>query len=473
MSYPIVAQRNLTKPVRKGIIPGLTRPRRDDDEIPKINPHEVLVYRVGGQYVVDDGSKRPDDGQVINAINVSVVSMQQGAQVAATFEIDSMDASKFMIRANFVCSVLDPTTVVRNGLTDASEAILAYLNGYQALFELGLWHPISDVNAIRREASVHIKAYMTIKPPELAGVSVHFANVQVDTPATIAEHETKKREDELDFERKKLEARHRQELALQQHAATAKLRLAEQNTKEYLSANQQTHSLDRTRELNNAIEGDPIRAIAYAQVNGDLTAAEYMEQLLALAQQKEQRAVDAENRERSLREQLELRDQERLDKQLDWRHENVVREVDWNRRIELHQLELNERQALRDREYEDKDRVWKREDHIRELEFTQAEAAREAEEASERRREAREIELEMLKEFNKRGLLDNFYPDFDDLMSRIRGEEPAEKSGEKRDRRPIGGEEKLGITDGTEVAVDTDESDQDDASALLDENYDS
>jgi hypothetical protein len=516
VSYPIVVQQKLTKPVRRGIIPGLTRPRRDDDEIPQINPHEVLVYRVGGQFVVDDGRKRRDDGQVINAINVSVVNMQRDARVTATFEIDSMDASKFMIRANFVCTVLDAATVVRNGLTDASEAILAYLNGYQPLFELGLEHPISDVNAIRRETGVHIKAYMTMRPPELAGVSVHFANVQVDTPATIAEHEGKRREAELDFARQKREAEHKQELAMQEQAAKSKLELAKQNTQQYLSANQQTHSLDRTRELNEAIDGDPIRAMSYAQVNGDLTAAGYMEQLLAVAQQKEQRAIEAENRERELRERLDFLDRESMDRQIAWRRADEVRELDqrekltefgqevklqklerkrddqvrkasqadkqtdldqeiklkdleWRRRVELRQIEEDEKLANLKREYEAKKLGWKREDQIRELEFSHAEAKRQAEEEAERRRESREIELEMLKEFNKRGLLDNYYPDFDDLISRVRGEEPTEK---KKDKKPVEGEELPAITDGTEAAAEADESDQDDADSLTEENYD-
>jgi hypothetical protein len=489
MGYPIVDQRNLTKPVRKGIIPGLTRPRRADDEIPGISPHEVLVYRVGGQFVVDDGRKRRDDGQVINAINVSVVNLQQDARVTATFEIDSMDASKFTIRANFTCTVLDAATVVRNGLTDASEAMLAYLHAYQPLFELGLGHPISDVNAVRRETSIHIKAYMTMKPPELAGVSVRFANVQVDTPATIAENEDKKRRAEQDFERKKRAAEQEQELALWDQAAKAKLKLAAQNTQQYLDANQQTHDLERTRELNEQIDGDPLRAMNHAQARGEITAADTMERLLALAQEKDRRAIEAENRQHELMERLDSLDRARRDRELEWERENLVRELDradrrsefdqeievkdldWSRQIEMRKIEGKERLVDLKRDVEAKRQAWEREDQIRARDFEQAMTRREAEEFSKRREKDREFALETLREFNKRGLLDNFNPDVRDLMSRIRGDGPSPENND--DPKLAEGEKKPAITDGADLVNDPDdESEEDDANGLAEDDYD-
>jgi hypothetical protein len=49
--YPIVAQHELDDPVRRG--PLRLGRRRDNSEIPKIKPHEVLVWRVGSRYIVD------------------------------------------------------------------------------------------------------------------------------------------------------------------------------------------------------------------------------------------------------------------------------------------------------------------------------------------------------------------------------------------------------------------------------------
>ena len=72
-SYPIVAQYELGDPVGRGPL-GLGR-RRDRDEIPRTRPHEVLIWRVGNQYVMDQRELRAHDNTVVRASSVSVVSV--------------------------------------------------------------------------------------------------------------------------------------------------------------------------------------------------------------------------------------------------------------------------------------------------------------------------------------------------------------------------------------------------------------
>ena len=53
-SYPIISQRVLAAADRGGLL-GLGARRRPTSELPLPNPHEAVVYKSGGDYVVDDG----------------------------------------------------------------------------------------------------------------------------------------------------------------------------------------------------------------------------------------------------------------------------------------------------------------------------------------------------------------------------------------------------------------------------------
>jgi hypothetical protein len=123
-SYPIVAQYELEDPVKRGPL-GLGK-RRENTEIPKIKPHEVLVWRVGGRYVVDRRELRVHDDTVVRASSVSIVSVRPGMEVEVSFRIDSQDSEEFNVRVIFICSVADPVVVVRDGQLDAADALLAY-----------------------------------------------------------------------------------------------------------------------------------------------------------------------------------------------------------------------------------------------------------------------------------------------------------------------------------------------------------
>jgi hypothetical protein len=207
--YPIISQQTLKEPPRHGLL-NMRSPRRADDEVPALNPHEVLVYRVDGKFIVDDGRRRPDHNQVVNASSVSVVNMRRRADVDVSFTITSKDAASFTVQVNFTCSVVDPVTVVKDGQTNASESLLAYLKGYQPLFEVGLVHPLAEINVVRRKAGLHIKAYMTICPPEIPGMLIDLANVQVMTPQEVAEHEERRRREgrEQDLAAERLQHEH-------------------------------------------------------------------------------------------------------------------------------------------------------------------------------------------------------------------------------------------------------------------------
>jgi hypothetical protein len=419
----------------------------------------VLVYRVGGHFIIDDGHRSLDDSGVVNATSVSVVNMRKGADVAVAFEIISQDEAKFAVQVNFVCSVIDPVTVVRDGQTNASDALLAYLKGYQPLFDLGLKHPLTEINAVRREAGLHVKAYMTINPPQIPGMSIALANVQVMTPQELAEHEERRRKGERDraFEAERMQgelrmrqqrqrveqvlrlqktegehllkqqeqrgqhaleeqqqdgdqilAQRRQEgdqiLAEHQQAAELLAKLKQQESEHLLGRRQHQYSLEQTLRAGKTLGHNPRQALLLAHINGDVSAEEYARRLQALDDDDRRRDQEAKEADRRAREQAQ--------------------EIALAYAKEQAAIARDDAKAAAIIEREDKVRAleWDREDKQQEAAYRKAKEEREAAEARMQRQREIEAELEILREFNKRGLVDNYFPDIDEMMRRIRGE---------------------------------------------------
>jgi hypothetical protein len=434
--YPIVSQRQLKEPPRRGLW-GLGSPRRPEDEMPALNPHEVRVYRVGGQFIVDDGRRGPDDNRVVNATSVSVVNMRRGADVGATFEIASKDAAKFTVQVNFVCSVVDPVTVVRDGQTDASESLLGYLEGYQPLFELGLKHPLTEINAVRREAGLHVKAYMTIRPPEIPGMSIALANVQVMTPQELAEHEERRRKEEreqsLEAERllgeqtlkqQRQQGEHvlkerqqegdqvlkeRQQvgdgvLRQRQQASDQLAKLMQQENEHFLGVRERQHRIEEIGSFAEVLRDNPRQVLLLAHIRGEVNADDLARRLRQLDEEDWQRAREIQEAERLVKEKADeiawadAKERAALDRE-DTREADAIKRADKLRELE-----------------------WSHEDKREDIKYGRAMTERDANETRELRKQEIEVELEIMREFNKRGLLDNYYPDINEMMRRIRGE---------------------------------------------------
>jgi hypothetical protein len=190
--YPIVDARALGETSKRGFL-GLGRPVRGSAELPTPQAHQVLVYRVAGDFVLDPDRLGRSAGEVVNATNVSVVDISRDVEVAVRLQIPSGEASDFTVVATFVCCVTDPVTVVRNGQSDAQASLHAYLRGHRKIFELGLDHLMSDINEVRRSVGAQIMAYTTVKPPLIPGITASLASVEVLTPDELAEFERSRR----------------------------------------------------------------------------------------------------------------------------------------------------------------------------------------------------------------------------------------------------------------------------------------
>jgi hypothetical protein len=385
-AYPIVAQYELDDPERRGPL-GLVK-RRKLEDIPKIKPHEVLVWRVGGRYIVDRRELRAHDDTVVRASSVSVVSVRPDTEVEVSFKIDSQDAAEFTVKVTFICSVLDPVVVVRDGQVNAADALIAYLRGYQDLFNLGLEHPIKEINKVRTEMAIQVKSYMTLRPPKIPGMTITSATVQIETPTVLADLG-------------KLTTAQEIELQKQHHAAL-------------LDSNEQSHILDKANRME-AVSRDPRAAFSVAYVDGGMTSPEYAEQLHQMEEARLQR--DRMDAQAAITRQQELEDHYRQ-RQLEIEDGATARRRELEDRFDQRKYEVEDRTA----QWRYEAKHWKREDHRAavEWEHTQIEAQRNHELEAERAQINANIEL--LKMYAANGHLDTYNADIGDLIRRIHGD---------------------------------------------------
>jgi hypothetical protein len=193
-NYPIVDQRSLPKASRRGPM-GLAGPRRDARELPLPNPHEAVVYKSAGAYVVDDGRSRTTDDHIVNATNITVVDMRQDAPVRVQATIPSAGAAEFVVQVTFLCTVRKPEEVVEAGLQDITASLTQYLIRDQKLFHLGEDYHLNQVTAVRHNVTAQVKAYFDMRPARFRGLDVKLGNVQVMTPDELR---TKQREREME-----------------------------------------------------------------------------------------------------------------------------------------------------------------------------------------------------------------------------------------------------------------------------------
>jgi hypothetical protein len=312
-SYPIVAQYELGEPVKHGPLGVFTR--RESGEIPPLKPHEVLVYRVGAKFVVDQRQLRRHDDNVVRASSVSVVSVRRGTEVGVDFEIDSRDGLRFKVMVTFVCSVIDPVVVVRHGQVDASVSLLAYLKGYQDLFDVGPKYEVAQINDVRSEATQHVKAYLALRPPEIAGLEISLANVQVETPAVVTNLGQIKNDQLIERTKQEGEAE--------------------------LDTNRRSHHMTQVDSIDKAIDGKANRAAALGLIDGGLSSQEYAAQLREQEEARQQRDHERELADR-------LRGYSVEDRNAEWTREQRKSDTEWERA----ELQRNRQEALEQRRSE-------------------------------------------------------------------------------------------------------------------------
>ncbi|MFG2656902.1 hypothetical protein [Streptomyces sp. NPDC048425] len=372
-NYPLVEERVLPPVVPSGRL--LRRRRRDITELPLPRAHQILVFRLGDQYIADSVRRPGDDPLVCDATSVTVVDTAVDVAVTVETEVPSAETESFILKVTFACTVTDPVAVVRAGLDDLPGVLLARVRALPGLTEISGGYPLTESSRLSRALTARLTAYAEMEGAGLHGVSLGSVSAVVLSPEAVAELQRTH-----DDERRRIEAEEQaQRYKLQNVRLQAEIRESEEELQritqeqQYLTRTQQRRygyeetKEDQAHELNLAagkasferdqavaeyrtVDSDPLIADQLARSRGEISTDEAAGRL---------RADSAAHRER--RQALEDRrhDEERIQAQLereDAREERQHRkELEERQRQEGRDDKLAERtyhQAVRDRQLE-------------------------------------------------------------------------------------------------------------------------
>jgi hypothetical protein len=186
-TYPIVSSNPLSPSSRSGPTNLWARQRSSFEMIRPKDGHHMLVYRVDGDYVLDDASLDHRHDQVVRATHVSVVDIRRNAPIIVELTIPAKQSQFFTAKVTFGCTVVDPVVVVRHGLNDPGQLLKSYLLSYHNIMQMGLDFGIEQINEVRRAVHDQLTAYHTVNPPLIDGLDIQVASIEVLTPQRMAE----------------------------------------------------------------------------------------------------------------------------------------------------------------------------------------------------------------------------------------------------------------------------------------------
>lgn len=357
--YPIVDQRNLA-PVPPRKLFGAKR-TRTFDEIPQGKANHRLVYRIDGDYLLDNAALPLDSPEVLSATHVSLVDVARDVEVVVQLDIPSKDADNFTLRVTFVCTVTDATALVREGSPEVASTLRAYLKGHHRLFELGLDYPLKEVNQARRKLNAQVKAFTTVNPPFFVGLTAELASTELLTPDEVATLEKTLREQERQYA---IERRKQTDQFDLRDGETRYTHFDEARSQRHrfgLDAERRDYERDQYHKQLEAVAADAESALILALTNREITAKEFAEEITRREQ---------EQLETSRAETARQREWEREDT----RWEQEYSRLRWNAEREDRREELRHRAHQLDQGREDDRRreEWERADQNRKRELSAA-----------------------------------------------------------------------------------------------------
>ncbi|WP_150208279.1 hypothetical protein [Streptomyces venezuelae] len=214
--YPLVEQREFGPPEQRG---GWLNKRttREQADLPRIAAHQVLVYRVGEEYVEDHGLRGPRDEVVVGASSVSVVDRRVAVPLVVETSVPSAETGAFTLRVTFHCTVTDACAVVRDGVEDAEPLVLGYLREVPGLAEEGKDLPVREAAEVRDRVWSRLCAYGEMVPAKVSGMRIRPVTVEVLTPEEFAAHLRAREEAERTRQQNRFEAELAEERARSEH----------------------------------------------------------------------------------------------------------------------------------------------------------------------------------------------------------------------------------------------------------------
>ncbi|MEU4107665.1 hypothetical protein [Streptomyces sp. NPDC027717] len=353
--YPVVSTRTLEPPAARGWR-GMGTARRERSELPRLEPHQVAVYRVGEDWVESHGDLDPRSETAVRATSVTVVDRRRDVPVEAMVTVPSADGTDCAVRVRFRCTAEDAVELMREGgPPEASDALVSYLQGCPALAEEYVPHGDAQLAEVTKRICANVTAFTLAQPPRLPGMAVELVSVDLLTPGQLRELQQRLAELEVQRQRDAVEQAVAQERVTREQEYQQQLALLNQQHQEEIQRREQEAELNLAEQ----------RA-AYEREQEALDAGqeERLGSRFALWRAYRRKEVTAEqlaerlgSAERELREVAERRDetqralQERLDKMLreDLRIETERADRRWEvkRQEKRHELETNREERQR------------------------------------------------------------------------------------------------------------------------------
>ncbi|MBF6175691.1 hypothetical protein [Nocardia blacklockiae] len=315
LNYPIVEHRAfdaVPQPKRFGGLGKLlpANRTRTPDEVPRRQGNHRLVYRVGGEFVLDNFALALNSPTVLAATDVSVVDVARDTTVVVSFEIPSKDAGVFTVRARFLATVTDEIAVVRAGTADLAEALASYLSGHYPFQEVGQSHTLDEFNDVRLLVNARAKAFTTFMPPTLPGLNLRFASAEVLTPQESVGFFDSVRTETYRTKFAEIQQRNAQREELDRTIFEHTTADLTQTSRNELADKQLRHDLDRYNAMSAEVPADLMSLMLYAAATGQMPYPELIESVRQI-----QRDTDEYNRVKATREWEAARADNHIDRE--------------------------------------------------------------------------------------------------------------------------------------------------------------
>ncbi|MFF7965171.1 hypothetical protein ACFZC3_07360 [Streptomyces sp. NPDC007903] len=381
--YPVVSTRTLEPPAARGWR-GMGTARRERSELPRLEPHQVAVFRVGEDWVESHGDLDLRSETAVRSTSVAVVDRRRDVPVEAMITVPSADGTDCAVRARFRCTAEDAVELMREGgPSDASDALVSYLQGCPALVGEYVPHGDAQLAEVTKRICANVTAFALAQPPRLPGMAVELVSVDLLSPdqlralqQRLAELEFQRQRDAVEQavtqERITREQEHQQQLALLNQQHQEELQRREQEAE--LNLAEQRAAYEREQEALDAGQEERFGsrfALWRAYRRKEVTAEQLADRLGSAERDVREAEERRDETERALQERLDklLREDlrietERADRRWEVKRQEKLRELEANREERQRRDQQRREDALR-KESDDRQRA----DRIREMRF--------------------------------------------------------------------------------------------------------
>jgi hypothetical protein len=175
--YPVLAEYRLA-PVSARFP---RRARRDPAELPALEPGTVYVFEVDGEYRQPAVRRhlRGHEPDVVRAVAVSLIDMRPQLIPVEVVIASGSAGYDFQVLATFRCRVIDAPAAAAGGLRGVGELLAEHLGSDRELLRIGTDYDVDEIPQARTRIHTQVRAYCMVAPPQLPGLEVVLATVEV------------------------------------------------------------------------------------------------------------------------------------------------------------------------------------------------------------------------------------------------------------------------------------------------------